>query len=437
MKLRYISSAFITVLFIWSSCWANDIKEYSLTLKEAVGLALKQSRPLQIQKLKVEESGWMTREVKSGLYPQIEGTLAQSRQEVSMSANGSSLGGTAEYDTFNTKLGISQVIFNRSLQRAVEASKLQEEVSQDGYSASREAVTLQTIVLYLQTLRAKAQLDAAVSRVDVAGALKEQSDKFEKAGMGSRLEISRADLQYQNELQTLSETSVLWEQSKLALSRYIGIEQDQPIVLSDAMKYDETPVVVFSNIYPACLDKRPDYISAVKTKKALLKLAEKEKTASWPVVGLQAGAGFSGEDPSHADSVYSISLGVTWPIINGGRVEARYAQVTTQIAQQDLQIKEVESQIEYEVRDALLALGAASHQVESAQSGVKAAEITLKLTRSRYTAGVTTNIEVVDAQDTLARAQNNLIRAQFEYNLAKANLAKSMGQAEDLYQPEK
>ena len=55
---------------------------------------------------------------------------------------------------------------------------------------------------------------------------------------------------------------------------------------------------------------------------------------------------------------------------------------------------------------------------------------TLKQSRDRFTAGVTNTVEVVQAQQTVSDANENLISAEFQYNLAKVALARSLGLAE-------
>ena len=93
-------------------------------------------------------------------------------------------------------------------------------------------------------------------------------------------------------------------------------------------------------------------------------------------------------------------------------------------------MENLRGQIDYEVRSALLDLNSAGDQVDVAKSNVQLANDTLKQSRDRFAAGVTNTVEVVQAQQSVADANENLISAQYQYNLAKVSLARSLGTAE-------
>jgi outer membrane protein TolC len=88
-------------------------------------------------------------------------------------------------------------------------------------------------------------------------------------------------------------------------------------------------------------------------------------------------------------------------------------------------------QIDYEVRSALLDLRSSSEQVDVAKSNVDLANQSLKQSRDRFAAGVTNTVEIVQAQQASADANENLISAQFQYNVAKIALARALGLAEE------
>jgi outer membrane protein len=161
---------------------------------------------------------------------------------------------------------------------------------------------------------------------------------------------------------------------------------------------------------------------------------EKAQAQYAPVLGVTGQLSRTGSDPGNTDDAWFLGgATVTVPIFTGGNIKGQVEQAKTQLKEQRENTKELESEIELDVRTAAISLNAAVDQVLSAKQGVQSADITLKLTRDRYTEGIITNVEVVDAQDTLARAQDNEIRALYNYNLAKANLAKAVGKIEEMY----
>jgi outer membrane protein TolC len=94
-------------------------------------------------------------------------------------------------------------------------------------------------------------------------------------------------------------------------------------------------------------------------------------------------------------------------------------------------MENLRGQIDYEVRSALLDLKSAGDQVDVARSNMDLANQSLKQSQDRFAAGVTNTVEVVQAQQAVADANENLISAQFQYNLAKVSLARSLGLAEE------
>jgi outer membrane protein TolC len=87
-------------------------------------------------------------------------------------------------------------------------------------------------------------------------------------------------------------------------------------------------------------------------------------------------------------------------------------------------------QIEYQVRSAFLDIGSAADQVAVARDNLDLANQTLVQARDRFSAGVTDNIEVVQAQESVASANDTLISALFAHNVAKVGLARALGGTE-------
>ena len=99
----------------------------------------------------------------------------------------------------------------------------------------------------------------------------------------------------------------------------------------------------------------------------------------------------------------------------------------------DLQMTNLRQGIEQEIRDALLVLESAAHEVDVAVQGRALAERELELARERFQAGVTNNIEVISAQEALARAHENYILAVTRHTDAKSALARALGGMEESY----
>jgi outer membrane protein TolC len=125
-----------------------------------------------------------------------------------------------------------------------------------------------------------------------------------------------------------------------------------------------------------------------------------------------------------------VSGALNFNIFNGGRIRADIDKAREALKDRSDELASQGAQIEVDVRDAFLDLQSAADRVAVARDNLGLANQTLEQARDRFTSGVTDNIEVVQAQGSVAIANDNLISALYAHNLAKVSLAKAMGLTE-------
>jgi outer membrane protein TolC len=118
------------------------------------------------------------------------------------------------------------------------------------------------------------------------------------------------------------------------------------------------------------------------------------------------------------------------PIFAGGRAHADVLQAEAVLRQNQQQVENLRGQIDNDVRTAMLDLNAANDQVQVARSSIDLAQQTLAQAQDRFAAGVADNLEVIQAQEALATANENYISSLYAHNLAKVEYAKAVGFAE-------
>ena len=148
-----------------------------------------------------------------------------------------------------------------------------------------------------------------------------------------------------------------------------------------------------------------------------------------PSVSVNGDYGYIGPEVSQVSHTFSIAGAVRIPIWQGGRTEGQIQQAEAALAQRRAEFEDLTSQVEGDVRKAYLDLQATVSQVDLAEQNLKVSQNSLDLTRQRFDAGVTDNIEVVQAQESVATANLDYINGVFAYNVAKLNLARLLGQA--------
>jgi outer membrane protein TolC len=167
---------------------------------------------------------------------------------------------------------------------------------------------------------------------------------------------------------------------------------------------------------------------------ALVKAAESGRQAAigggLPSVGVAADLGKSSDGWDSLKNTYTVAASVRVPVFQGGRVRAQVLQADAQLTQQKAVVEDLRARIEFEVRSALLDIQAADQRVRVARSTADLAGQQLVQAQDRFSAGVSSNLEIVQAQDAVATATENYLAALLAHNLAKISLARAIGLSE-------
>jgi outer membrane protein TolC len=176
---------------------------------------------------------------------------------------------------------------------------------------------------------------------------------------------------------------------------------------------------------------RPDYLAAAQQVRSAEEFRRAATAEYYPSLEIAGNYGAAGIRPGSSHGVFDVGATLDIPIFAGGRTHADVLEAESTLRQSRQQLENLRGQIDYEVRSARLDLNSAAEQVEVAKSSVDLAKQTLEQAQDRFTAGVTDNLEVVQAQDSLTSANQTYISALYSHNLAKIELAKAVGVAEE------
>jgi outer membrane protein TolC len=155
----------------------------------------------------------------------------------------------------------------------------------------------------------------------------------------------------------------------------------------------------------------------------------------YPSLALAADYGQSGRKPFENLNTYRVQGSLNIPVFQGGRISADVKQAESRLQRAEAFLEEVRAEVETDVLSALAKVRSAKRQVEVADATIALGQEEVDLTTARFTAGVTDNTEIVNAQDRLTRAEDNRIRALFRLHLAVAELQRATGAAERAYRP--
>jgi outer membrane protein TolC len=335
------------------------------------------------------------------------------------------------FNYFDARAYLSQSLFNfRNLENERSATESLK-AAQLNYKDAREVVVLAVGNSYLQAIAAAARVETAEAQVKNAQALYDKAADQQKAGLIPALDTLRSQVELRTRQQQLIAARNELAKEKLSFARIIGLAMGQEFVLTEKAPYQSLTPSPLEGYLQRAYASRADYQAA----EAHLRAAELSRKAAaagrYPSLDLNANLGDIGVNPSQSNGTWQVNGGINIPIFAGNRVHADVLEADARLKQARSQLGDLRGRIDYEVRSALLDLNAAAEQVEVARSSVDLAEQALVQSQDRFTAGVADNLEVVQAQEALAGAHESYIQSLYAHNLAKVELAYSIGDAED------
>jgi outer membrane protein TolC len=334
------------------------------------------------------------------------------------------------FNYFDARASVSQSVFNfRDLEQERAASERLKS-AQYNYKDARELVVLAVGNAYLLAIANAARIETTQAQVTNAQALYDKAVDQQRAGLNPAIDTLRSQVELQTREQQLIAARNDFAKQKLSLARIIGLPPGQEFVLTEKAPYQAlTPLPVEVYLQRA-YTSRSDYQAAQAQVRAA-DLSRRAATAGhYPTLGLNANYGDIGINPGQSNGTWQVDGGLTIPIFAGGKVHSDVLEADSQLKQVRSQLGDLRGRIDYEVRSALLDLNSAADQVEVARSTVELAEEALTQSRDRFSAGVTDNLEVVQAQESVASAHESYIQSLYAHNLAKVELARAIGDAE-------
>lgn len=407
----------------------------SLTLGDAVRLALKQNPQHIISTILLGESERDRQAARAALLPQagisasqlIENYNLQTVQRLEQATP------SGRFQALQGKAGFSQSLLDFGAIRRYQIGREELNGTRARETVTREDVTNAVVAQYLLALNAFATRDAARSRVLLAQRLYEQAAHQQTTGVGVRIDTVRANVELQNERQRLIDAETLTHTTSYVLMELLELPRDREIQLADRLEFFNLPSFDPPAMIEQALARRPEMKAATSEQRvaALARLAAGEQ--SLPRLIFSGDVGADGSVPSQMIHMYTFGFALDIPIYTGGRIQAEREKATLEEKRIAEEKREIESRIVREVRSALDEIEAARQAVTVANLGLDLANEEVAQAERRFTAGVTTNIEVITAQDELARASDNHIQALYRFNQSRANVAHALGEIESTY----
>lgn len=400
----------------------------TLTLDQALGTVERVNINVLLGRETATQALEAVRQQRAGLLPNFSASAQQRRsQGVSIATVVVASGRPAS--RFDALLSGNYALYDPELRSIVRASRVGSEVAQANYQAIVQTVLADVADSYFAHLRNLRRLDVLDANIARAKSLLELARNQFNAGVATQIDVTRAEAQVaQAEQARLQQETTLF-QSELLLKRLLDFDPAGVMRLDDFRVRRAGPTLFAFSEQKTAFEKRADYLAAQKALEQTKINVTSAGLQRWPSLNLNGNYGVASKDWDDEDKQeqWALGLGVSVPVFDGLRTSADRRIALSRQRAQEFRVRSLELQISSELRLAVQDAGSRNAQIEVAEKSLRLAQEELRLAQQRYQQGVADNREVVEAQNRLAIAEDNLVEATFQYNLSRVELARAKG----------
>lgn len=371
------------------------------------------------------------------LLPTVTGDLKSSVEQTNLQALGLKGNGfpviIGPYGYMDVRGSLKWSLIDISSLQNYLASKHNFASAQLSVKDARDLVVLTVGNAYLTCIADQAYIDAVQAQVDTAKVSLDQAVSNHQAGTSPLLDELRARVDYQTQQQSLITAKNQYAKDRIALARAIGLPLEQKFRLTDQAPYAALDHLDADAAVKEAIGNRFD-LKAMQEQVAAAQHARSAATAErYPTVSFDGDYGDIGVNFAHSHGTGNATGTLDVPLFEEAKLRGDAKQAQSQLDQTNAQLSDLQGQIGADVRDSILDIQAAAKQVEVARSNSELAKEALSEAQERYKAGVSDNLAVSQALESVAQADNQYVSSLYRHNIAKLSLARALGVAESSY----
>jgi outer membrane protein TolC len=405
-----------------------------LTLQDAIDRGLKTNLGLLVRGSDLSSARAERLRTLSALLPNVSAALAETETQISLAVYGFHFDGIPSFVgpfSFTDVRAFANVpAFDWTAFKNLKAAAENARAAQLSLEDGRDLVVQAVASGYITILADSGRIEVTRTQVATADALTVLAKDQHQAGIVPAIDELRAQVELKTQQQRLLILQNQLAKDKLTLARAIGLPSGQDFDAADPLPYRPIENLNAANLLSKAYEVRADYRSG----EAQLHSAEIARQASnaerYPTAFLAANYGDIGPTLAQSHGTFTVTGTVSINVFDGGRIRSDQSSADAEIERRRNDLADLKGKIDFEVRSALLDLNTAADQVNLARDNLNLANETLQQARDRLAAGVTDNLEVVQAQEAVAAANQGLINGMYVHNLAKVSLARAVGGTE-------
>lgn len=410
-----------------------------LGVEEAVRRATQVNEDVLVIRAEQARAAGIVTEIRSDALPQITANVGYTRNiqsPVLFLSQGDqvqqiSIGNENEY---SFGLNLRQTIFDFSLGPARTAARLSRDATDAQVEAARTDVALRTREAYYSALLGRELVRVQERALEQARRRLEQVEDFERAGTASEFDLLTARVEVENLRPDLIQARNQLELARNRLKRTAGVPLDRPVVLTDSFPRPSGDPRSEEAYVQQAVDARSD----LRGQQVRVQLQEENLTAqerdALPTLDLVAGLTrqASSDDvlPPEQDFVQTATAGLAFslPLFDGRRRAGQVQQAEAALNREQFRLRQLGENIRLEVQQAHQEMTAARERIEALATTVRRAERALEIAQTRFRNGLSTQVELNDAELAVTRARTNRARALHDHAVARARLMAATGE---------
>jgi outer membrane protein len=400
-----------------------------LNLKEAEAMALGNHPLLQAANYDAQAASQITREAKSAYYPTANGSVTGAAALSNSRIAAGYLNNPLILNRESNGVEVQQLItdFGRT-SNLVGSARLGARAATAGAQQTAQDVLLAVNRAYYDVLRAEAVLKVAEETVKARQILAEQVTTLEKNKLKSMLDVSFAEVNLAQARLLLVQAENNEQASYADLATALGLANPQPFDLAEE-PMPPAPLPDPTDLIVQALQDRPDLSSARFSHEAAVRYARAERDLWMPTISATGAAGLT---PAYqvplSDRYAAAGINVNIPIFNGFLYSARHQEANLRAKAADQAMRDLADRISRDVRTAWLDAGTAYQRLTVTAQLLKQATLALDLAQGRYKLGLSSIVELSQAQLNLTQAQIADTSAKYDFQIQSAVLSYQVGQ---------
>jgi outer membrane protein TolC len=412
---------------------AGSEEPVRLSLAEMIALSRQNRLEGALSAEKINEAEAQRWQAVAPLLPQLDAGVSEGRTyRLNLDAQGlRGSGAIGPFNIFDARLKLVQRIIDVSAASGLRSARARVNAARYTNELTRQKIIVSASLLYLEALRAQGAYHAAEARLALSNRLLRQAQAHKAAGIAASIDVARAMTREAQDTLYLERSRTAVHDAYLEIQRSTGIGYARIIELMSSLAFFRDPLPSVNEALAAALKQRLDMRIYNEQVHAAEGISQSSRGQRFPVVALSGHYGVIGNEAMQNDRrTGGLMVAATMPLFDGRRIAGEVKESLSRQRQAELARDDGARQVEEDVRKALWTLSDALDQVDTSVVVVRLAGQEMDLASHRYAQGVSDFIEVMNAQSSLAQAQDAYISALAQYHAARMNLYSALGQPE-------